>query len=136
MKRKLALVLTFAFIATFICQFSLLASDISLYNNNTSSTATSFSITETGEAIVVVDFTGYSGVTTGATINITIEKRSFFFFWNDVMTETITVDTYRYDNEFHYQLEGKGTYRCTVEYIVSGSGGTDDVLTFEDTATY
>ena len=136
MKRKFTLILTIVLIATFICQFTILASNISLYNNNTSNTATGFSISETGLATVHVDFTGYSGVTTGATINITIEKRSFLFFWNDVVTETITVDTYRYDNEFYYQLEDKGTYRCTVEYIVSGSGGADDVLTFEDTATY
>lgn len=136
MKKRFYSFLAVILVLTTIGQSFVSASDISLYNNNTMTTTTDFSITETGEAIVYVDFTGYSGVTTGATINITIEKRSFLFFWNDVVTETITVDTYRYDNEFYYQLEDKGTYRCTVEYIVSGSGGTDDVLTFEDTATY
>ena len=136
MKKRFYSFLAVILVLTTIGQSFVSASDISLYNNNTMTTTTDFSITETGEAIVYVDFTGYSGVTTGATINITIEKRSFLFFWNDVVTETITVYTYRYDNEFYYQLEDKGTYRCTVEYIVSGSGGADDVLTFEDTATY
>jgi hypothetical protein len=53
-----------------------------------------------------------------------------------VIDETITVVGDSYFNEFHYQLEDKGTYRCTVVYTVSGTGGADDVLTFEDTAKY
>ena len=119
-----------------ICQASILASDISLLNNNTSSTSTGFSISSTGKATIVIDYMGYPEVTTGATINITIEKRNLLFFWNDVITDTITVQGYRYDDELYYQLEDSGTYRCTVEYVISGTGGADDVITFEDTASY
>ena len=136
MKRKISLVLSLVIIIMAICQASILASDISLLNNNTSSTSTGFSISSTGKATIVIDYMGYPEVTTGATINITIEKRNLLFFWNDVITDTITVQGYRYDDELYYQLEDSGTYRCTVEYIISGTGGADDVITFEDTASY
>jgi hypothetical protein len=54
----------------------ILASGISLFNNNTASTSTNFSITDTGEARVRVNYEGYPGVTTGATITVKIEKRN------------------------------------------------------------
>ena len=95
-----------------------------------------FAITETGEAIVAVNYEGYPNITTGATITIKIEKRNLLFFWTDVVNDTITVVGDRYLDEFYYQLEDKGTYRCTVVYTVSGTAGADDVLTFEDTAKY
>lgn len=136
MKKKVSIILSLVFIVIFIFQLSVIASDISLFNNNVGTTNSSFSISSVGEACVVVDYMGYKDVTTGATINITIEKRNLLFFWNDVITETITCDNYHYTNEFYYQLEDSGTYRCTVEYVISGTGGADDVITFEDTASY
>ena len=136
MKKKFALVLSLVLMIMMICQIPILASNISLLNNNTSSTSTSFSISSDGEACVFIDYMGYKGVTTDATINITIEKRNLLFFWNDVVTETITCNNYHYSNELYYQLEDSGTYRCTVEYVISGTGGADDVITFEDTASY
>ena len=119
-----------------IFPFSVLANNITPYYNNTSHTTTAFDITDAGQAIVYVDYTGYSGVTTSATIEIKIEKRTLLFFWNDVITETLSVDGYRYDNELYYQLSDTGTYRCTVEYTIYGTGGTADVVTFEDTVKY
>ena len=95
-----------------------------------------FAITSTGEAIVAVHYEGYTNVATGATITIKIEKRTLLLFWSDVIDETITVVGSNYFNELHYQLEDKGTYRCTVVYTISGTGGADDVLTFEDTEKY
>lgn len=136
MKKKICLlfVLIFAFVS--IAQFSLLASDIMPLNNNTLAAKTRFSISDTGEAVVSLNFEGYPNVTTGATISIKIEKRNFLLFWTDIVEETITVNNYYYANELYYQLEDTGTYRCTVEYVISGSGGADDVITFEDTQTY
>ena len=135
MKKSSCLLLAFLFI---VCIFTVPvnASDISLYNNNTLATNTIFTITETGEAILAVIYEGYPNITTGATITIKIEKKTLLFFWSDVIDETITAVGDSYFNEFHYQLEDKGTYRCTVVYTVSGTGGPDDVLTFEDTKKY
>lgn len=136
MKRKICFILMLVMILVASLQVSLLASDASLYNNNTLRTYTSFVISDDGIASVNVEYNGYSNITTGATISITIEKRNFLFFWSDVESETITISGYRYSNELAYQLEDAGTYRCTVEYVVSGTGGADDVITFEDTAEY
>ena len=135
MKKSSCLLLAFLFIA---CIFTVPvnASDISVYNNNTLIVDTIFAINETGEASVLVNYEGYKNITTGATITIKIEKKTLLFFWSDVIDETITVVGESYFNEFHYQLEDKGTYRCSVVYTVSGTGGADDVLTFEDTKKY
>ena len=78
----------------------------------------------------------YTGITTGATITIKIEKRTLLLFWSDVIEDTITVVGQRYFDELYYQLEDKGTYRCTVIYNISGTGGADDVIPFEDTVKY
>ena len=136
MKRKVSLILVLAMVMIAILQFSLLASDISLRNNNTIQTDTTFSIFNDGMAMVYVGYEGYPSVTTGATITITIEKRNLLLFWRDIVSETITVSGDYYSNELTYQLDSTGTYRCTVEYVVSGTGGADDVITFEDTKTY
>ncbi len=136
MNKKICLILTVVFMLSGIFQLTLLASDMSLYNNNTNLTRTAFTITDTGEAIVSLSYYGYPNVTTGATITVKIEKRSMLIFWTDIITETVTVQGENYVKELSYQLENTGTYRCTVEYVVSGTGGADDVLTFEDTKTY
>lgn len=136
MKKKFCLLFILVFVFVSIVQFSVLASDIMPLNNNTLATKTRFSISDTGEAVVSLNFEGYPNVTTGATISIKIEKRNFLLFWTDIVEETITVNNYYYANELYYQLEDTGTYRCTVEYVISGSGGADDVITFEDTQTY
>lgn len=136
MKRKLSFVLVIFIALSIRINTFVVASDISLYNNNTAGMNSAFVITETGEAIVGVNYEGYPNVTTGATITIKIEKRTLLFFWSDVVDETITAVGDRYFNEFYYQLEDKGTYRCTVVYTISGTGGADDVLTFEDTEKY
>lgn len=132
MKKKFCLLFILAFVFVSIVQFSVLASDIMPLNNNTLATKTRFSISDTGEAVVSLNFEGYPNVTTGATISIKIEKRNFLFFWTDIVEETITVNNYYYANELYYQLEDTGTYRCTVEYVISGTGGADDVITYEE----
>lgn len=136
MKRKLCFALAMVCVLSWIFQITVWASDVSLFNNNTLATKTKFTISDTGEAIVTVNYEGYIDITTGATITIKLEKRSFLLFWNDIVEDVVVVDGDSYFNSFNYQLENTGTYRCTVEYVVSGTGGADDVLTFEDTKTY
>ena len=136
MKKKLCLLFVLLFVFANVAQISVLASDIMPLNNNTGLTKTRFVITDTGDAIVSVKYEGYPNITTGATITIKIEKRSFLMFWSDVVEEIITVSDTFYFNELHYQLEDTGTYRCTVEYVISGSGGADDVITYEEKQEY
>ena len=136
MKRRITFIVALLMIIALGTHAVVMADDASLYNNNTGMMNSSFVITETGEAIVGVNYEGYPNITTGATITIKIEKKTLLFFWSDVIDETITAVGDSYFNEFHYQLEDKGTYRCTVVYTVSGTGGADDVLTFEDTLKY
>ena len=136
MKRKISVVLVLTFVFVAVVQFCLLADDVDLCNNNTALTTTIFTISPDGTANVSVEYDGYSNITTGATINITIKKRTLLLFWSEVVTDSITVSGDFYINEFYYQLEDKGTYKCNVEYIVSGTGGADDVIPFEDTAVY
>ena len=135
MKKMFCLLFVLLFVFANVAQISVLASDI-MPLNNTGLTKTRFVITDTGDAIVSVKYEGYPNITTGATITIKIEKRSFLMFWSDVVEEIITVSDTFYFNELHYQLEDTGTYRCTVEYVISGTGGTDDVITYEEEQKY
>lgn len=136
MKRKISIILVLTFIFVAVSQFCLLADDISVCNNNTATTLTVFAISPDGTADVCVSYDGYPNITTGATINITIKKRTLLLFWSEVISDSITVSGEYFFDEFYYQLEEKGTYKCIVEYIVSGTGGADDVIPFEDTAVY
>lgn len=136
MKRKVCFFIVIILLTISVFQSVVMASDVSLLNNNTAYIGTTFVITESGRAIVSMNYEGYPNVTSGAIITVKIEKRNFLLFWSDVIDETITVVGDSYFNELYYQLEDKGTYRCTVVYTVSGTGGIDDVLTFEDTAKY
>lgn len=136
MKNKFCLLWALIFIFSCLGQYSVLASGIMPLNNNSNLIQTEFSISDTGDAAVVVNYEGYPNVTTGATISIKIEKRNLLVFWSDVIEDTIVVNGSHYANELHYQLNKTGTYRCTVEYVISGTGGADDVITFEDTQKY
>ena len=136
MKRKISIILVLTFVFIVASQFCLFADDISLCNNNTATTTTIFTISDDGTANVVVRYEGYANIATGATINITIKKRTLLLFWSEVVSDSITVSGDYYCNEFYYQLEDKGKYKCNVEYIVSGTMGEDDVIPFEDTAVY
>ena len=136
MKRKICLFLSFLVLLTAIFSTSVFASNTSLYNNNTMINNTSFTISDSGEARVSYKYEGYEDITTGAEITIKIEKRNFLFFWTDVVEETIVIAGESYTGIYKYQLSKTGTYKCTVTYIVSGTGGADDVITFEDTQTY
>lgn len=135
MKKKLCLLFVLVLIFAGIIQSSVLASNIMPLNNNTNLTKTRFLISDSGEAIVSLRYEGYPNVTTGAIISIKIEKRNLLFFWKDVIDETIIVNDIHYYEELHYQLDKRGTYKCTVEYVISGTGA-DDVITYEAEEKY
>ena len=136
MKRKISLILLVMMIFTMLFATYVSADEVMPRFNNTSYTFTDFAITDNGTALVAVSCQGYTGTTTRITVSIRIEKRSFLLFWNEVVVDSRTVRATSYDNEFEYQLSDKGTYRCTVTYSVSGSGGEDDTIIQEFTDTY
>ncbi len=103
---------------------------------NTMQTVTCFVISETGLAMVYVDYIGREELLTRATMTITIKKRFLLLFWTEVTTHTITSTEAMYNETFEYQLEDTGTYKCNVEYVITGSTGATDTIPFEDTATY
>ena len=94
--------------------------------NNVGLIDSSFAIID-GEAIVLVSYMGYPGITTGAKITTKLEKRSFLFFWNDV-TEWVDV-SYEEDAMFEHSYPvSSGTYRVKIKYEISGTGGATDVV--------
>ena len=133
-KLGLSLIVTFIFIGVFM-QVAF-ASNIAPYYNNIILTDTTFNINENGKAGVSVYYDGYPGATTGATICIKIEKRNLLVFWKEVVNDVYYFREESHAETFVYQLEKTGTYRCTVDYLISGTGGTDDEITFQDTKTY
>lgn len=94
--------------------------------NNVGLIDSSFTIID-GEAIVLVSYMGYPGITTEAKITTKLQKNSFVFLWNDV-TEWVDV-SYEEDAMFeHSYLVSSGTYRVKIKYEISGSGGATDVV--------
>ena len=136
MERKISLILALVLICIFTFQTFAIASNISTFNNNTAISSLTFTISDVGKATVLYEYEGYEGITTGATINILIEKRNLLFFWSEVLTDNITVNEESYVDTMVFHLTEKGTYRCTVTYTVSGTAGPDDVLTMQDTASW
>ena len=141
MKKFLLSILTVIFISLFVFQSTSLAAlpeTDSIQNNNTSYTLTSFNISTSGTASVYTEYSGYSGITSGASISITIKKNTFLWFYSTVVDETYNAVGENYYHTYYYDLtsSGSGTYKCNVTYTISGSGGSDDFIPFEDIASY
>ena len=103
--------------------------------NNVASVINYFEITSDGTAYVDTSFIGTLGITTGATVEIQLQRKGLLW-WSDVD------GGYWYDSFTSYygsmsggiQLEKTGKYRAIFTVTVSGTGGADDVI--EDTLTY
>ena len=104
-------------------------------NHNTLQTSTHFSISEDGIAHIYLDYTGYRNITTGAKIEISLEKKEKTG-WTRIHQEMITLPGEYNHASLTYSLKDAGLYRCLVVYTVSGAGGTDDIILFEDTRIY
>ena len=134
--RKKFLLLTLAIFILSIAILPVYATDRSItpYFNNTSITDTGFYIDQNGMAWVSAIYNGYTGITTGATITIKLEKK-FLWWWNDVDNgwpdNTYVAEFTDVDNFVNYslQLSKSGTYRATVVYTVYGTAGEPDVIT-------
>ena len=132
MKKLLAFLLA---TAVFVSVFAMAVQAVSARNSHTILTGTSFTISADGKARVALSYEAYDSMTS-ASIHVVIKKRTFLFFWDTIINHTFTSTEKNYTNTFIEYLTEEGTYKCEVEYVISGTGGEDDVIPFEDTATY
>lgn len=130
----LAFVSVFTLFGVFASSKAVSAAEITPYYNNTVSASTTVSISSTGKITITNSYNGRKDVTTKAVITTYIEKRFLGIFWTRVdigTTDDEWVDTiynYYYAGDHSFQLESTGTYRVTVEYVISGSGGADEIV--------
>ena len=110
--------------------------------NNTTTASFYTSVGTDGVVSVVLSVFGIKSKTTQINTEINVEKKLILGLWlpiligypNNVWTDS--VNSFYYSNTFTKQLPSTGTYRVTVTYTVSGSGGSDDVISGYDTVTY
>ena len=96
--------------------------------NNSRSVEYEFVI-EDNVAQISVLVTGYENVTSNTSVNIKLEKRALWgLFWTDV--EEWNDSTSNNVHRFSFSKPvSSGTYRCSFEVTVEGTGGSPDVLT-------
>ena len=110
--------------------------------NNTIAAYLSADVDQGGNLNVSMTAYGKEGKTTRIEVSLTVERRFMFVIWvpvdlgteNNVWTDYTT--QYYYSHLFSTHLSSNGTYRVTVVYTVSGTGGPDDVITKTSTVTY
>ena len=110
--------------------------------NNTVDSDLSCTVNSSGLLQASMSVTGIKGKTSCIAVELYVQKRILGLFWkkvdigcpNNIWTDSTTNTTY--SHVFSHSLTSTGTYRVTVTYTVSGSGGADDVITLTDTVTY
>lgn len=110
--------------------------------NNTFDTDLQCSVNSNGKLSADLTVTGIKGKTNRIEVELYVEKRFLLVFWtkvdigypNNVWTDA--VNAVNYSHTFTTNLNSTGTYRTTVTYTVSGSGGTADVITKTATVNY
>lgn len=110
--------------------------------NNTNRANLYASVSSNGRLSASLSVLGIKGITTKIEVSLYVEKRILGLFWSrvdigcdDNVWEDSTTNYY-YNNTFSCDLSSTGTYRVTVTYTVSGTGGASDVITKTDTVTY
>ena len=105
--------------------------------SNVSVTSTSFTINSSGKATVKNSYVGISGVFKKAVIVTKIQKKVGIVWitisggsWTDTSTSV------SYSKSHTVNLTSTGTYRAHVVFTISGSGGSDDVITKNVQKTY
>ena len=130
--KKISLMLIFCIILSFGTSMVASAEEYAVIPryNNVMYAICNFEIVN-NEAIATVSIDGLSGVIYNTSVNVKLEKRALLgLIWNDVEEWTAT----SYDSFVCFEFKkavGSGTYRCTFEITVEGSGGSADVITEE-----
>ena len=132
MKKILSLLLTVVFCVVLVLPIYASNEGIMPCYNNTNIATADFTINSTGYAKVVLGYSGTPNITTNATVNCKIEKRTLFW-WSDVDGAEWTDYLEGSSSSIQYaiQLTKSGKYRMTYEITVYGSGGAPDVITGE-----
>ena len=102
------------------------------FYNNTTLFNPKFTIDEAGVAKAVASYVGKPNIVTSVTVTTKIEKKNSDGTWSIVdigtpnntwvdTTQNITLSAY------HTVQVSRGTYRAVFDYVVSGTGGADDV---------
>lgn len=110
--------------------------------NNTMNANLFANVTSGGCLNATLNVMGINGKTNRIDVSLYVEKRILGLFWikvnigcdNNIWTDSTT--NYYYSGSFSKNLTSTGTYRITVTYTVSGSGGPSDVITLTDTVSY
>ena len=109
--------------------------------NNTILASSVAAVSSSGLLTVTNQYQGISGTTKGE-ITTYIEKKTWGLFWKRVYIGEPNnewddvIYNYVYAGDHTFQLPSKGTYRITVVYVISGSGGAADTITQTMTKTY
>lgn len=110
--------------------------------NNAVSCSISSSVNSNGKLSVLLIGNGIKGKTTRIGAELYVEKRILGIFWTRVnigYTDNVWIDSVTgasFLNTFTTNLSSTGTYRVTVTFTFSGTGGPDDVIVKTSTATY
>ena len=128
-KRSIALALS---LLTLLVFFAVPASKVSAATtyNNTISASLSCNVDSAGCLYSYLSVAGKSG-TTRISVELYVDKQILGLFWsrvdigcpNNIWTDYTTKNCY--SNSFSTGLPSHGTFRVTVTYTVSGSGGAD-----------
>ncbi len=103
-------------------------------SNNVAQCSTALAISAEGYATLRVRYIGYSGVTTGGTVTTKLQKRFLLLFWKDVegceWVDSSSDSTYFTEHGVWHGvwLSDTGKYRAVSTYVISGTGGADDVM--------
>ena len=99
-------------------------------------------VSSSGLLTVTNQYQGIPGKTTKGEITTYIEKKTWGLFWKRVDIGEPNnewydvIYNYVYAGDHTFQLPSKGTYRITVVYVISGSGGAPDTITRTIKKTY
>ena len=110
--------------------------------NNTILASSVADVSSSGLLTVTNQYQGIPGKTTKGEITTYIEKKTWGLFWKRVDIGEPNnewydvIYNYVYAGDHTFQLPSKGTYRITVVYVISGSGGAPDTITRTIKKTY
>lgn len=110
--------------------------------NNVFSAQSYAKVSTSGKLTVTNTYEGRANYLTKAVITTYVEKKVSSSSWSRIdigMTNDEWRDTvydYAYAGSHSVQLPSKGTYRISVKYVISGTGGSADVITDKITIEY
>ena len=134
MKKAFAILGIVSILAVVFAMSAYAAHDASPFINNAYRTVSQFVIDTDGTATVSAQYVGRTGLTSGATITMKIQK-SVSGSWVDVeigqpnntWVDTRTTATAKITHT--YTITQRGTYRALITYNISGTGGANDIFT-------